>query len=685
MKYVLGLSLVSAVLSTIILPAVSTKADGPAFNFLNGDRELLTGRNETKGETVWKDPVAGNTGDVFDGLVYYHNGVLDTTAINTRIKIVIPVSTTNKTAVLTASISADNAATATDTVVNGNVVGQSGLTVNLVSDADLSFVPGSVRWFPNVGQDGEPVNSVALPAGVNGDDLVSAAGLNIGDIQGCWPFSGYVAFKFKTVAKVVQPSLTLQKTVRNASNNEPQSAENTSAKLNDIVEFNLAVGNNGTIPVDNIFVKDALPVELSFVPGSLAHVAGTVVTPKSDTEANQLFSTGLAMGHPLNPGETHNFRFIAKVSTGVTVEKTVTNTAFVMADAINLSDTATVTLRSVLALRIEKHKGAANTTSGKQATAATIDGRAVLVLNANPGDEIVYSLTTMSVGGVTSKYVVSDDISDILQGADVTKISDSGQINNLIISWPAIDLAENQPLNFTFTVRVKNPLPANPPFDDKLVNVYGDEVHANILRPVPLAPKLKIEKLVRNFTSSETSFADQNEAFAGDILEYRLNFANEGNGATDQIKFSDVLPPNTQYLSGTTLISRNNSSEKTLLDGITGAGINLDQIAAGESGYIKFRVKSSDKIAVGEVLVNTAFLSRGSETISDTARTKIKAAPTQVIPPVEAPKLPQTGPAAGASFAIIFVLGVMFCYAKHRNLLKEQFEVFNLATDVACL
>ena len=90
MKYLLGIAGMAALLSQLILPALGVKADGPRFNFLPGDLEMVRGVNVSNDEAVWKDPVTANAGQIVRGLVYYHNGMVDTVAQNTRVKVTIP-------------------------------------------------------------------------------------------------------------------------------------------------------------------------------------------------------------------------------------------------------------------------------------------------------------------------------------------------------------------------------------------------------------------------------------------------------------------------------------------------------------------------------------------------------------------------------------------------------------------
>lgn len=500
-----GLSafVVTAFLAQAILPATA-QASGPVFNSMNGDKELLRGANVTNAEQTWNDPITGNAGDTFAGLVYYHNGTDNTVAQNTRVKVTIPAQTSGKTADLQAVIRADNASPVSDS-----------LTVNLNSDAKIEFIPGSVVWYPDQNQ--QPGVSAPLPLGQSGDEIVSANGLNLGSINGCWEYAGFVVFKFKTIKS--NPAL--------------------------------------------------------------------IVTSK-----------------------------IAK-----------------------------------------------NLTTGTEGTD----------IKASAGDQIRYTLTTSNTGGSATSVTVSDNVSDILDYADLVSSSENGVFNGSTITWPAVNIDAGATLTKTFTVKVKNPLPTTAQsgyrFDWIMYNVYGNAVYVRLTPPVTEDANLIVDKTVRNFTAGETIFVESNEAYAGDTLEYKIVFRNTGLGNADSVTISDVLPANVSYIVGTTVISQVDSAERSLADGITGNGVTVN-VPAGSYGYIKFKVITSAGIAGGEILINTAHLKYASKDASDTASTKIKV--KSATPIVKGTELPKTGAETlviGAMLAL--AAGIYFIYRERKKRLAQ--------------
>ena len=661
-KYTLGIASLAAIISQLIFPVLSSQASAARFNFMAGDEEMITGTNITQKSTSWGNPITGTASNEFRGMIYYHNGYKDITAENTKIKINIPSSSTNKTIKITGSISADNAETVTSTVVDGKIVGLDGLIVNLDQDVNVEFIPGSVKWFPNAKQyTNTDLALTPLPAGQTGDSIVSANGINLGNINGCWDYAGYVTFGFKTIVKEA-PTLSLTKSVINETKGETAFQKTTNAEVNDTVTYKVESINSGSTSVANAIVKDTLPGSVSFIPNTLVQYKNGSTTPTvlTTAEADQFFGTGLNMG-TLIAGQNIKNTFTFKAKVNQTSSNCLINTALITAASLSASDTAKVCL---IAPNIVKSKSAYNLTKSEPAVIA------------ESGDSIEYTLTTKNTGtAAISNFVIEDDLSTVLNYSEIVSISDGGSIISVsggkTVRWSAVTINPGQTITRKFTVKIVNPLPTTPN-ELKLTNVYGNLVTVLIKKPV-IPPQMSIAKYVRDITSGDSNFVKSNQAYAGDTLEYRINFVNTGVVSADAIKIYDVLPANTQYIVGTTVISRNGGNEQTLPDGITAGGIKLDTVAAGEAGYIKFRVITSTGLAKGETLTNNAYLAFSDKTISDSANTVIVAKGT-----VAAPKtsLPTTGPGnlpGATTFVFTFLAGILFLYARYKNLdIKEN-------------
>jgi uncharacterized repeat protein (TIGR01451 family) len=116
---------------------------------------------------------------------------------------------------------------------------------------------------------------------------------------------------------------------------------------------------------------------------------------------------------------------------------------------------------------------------------------------AAAGDVLLYTLSIANKGAgdavnvpLTGEY--AEDISDILEYADVTDLGD-GILNKESgkISWPATTITAGNTVTKKFTVKIKNPLPATPislsdplSFDYEMHNKYGRTVVVKLPKPV---------------------------------------------------------------------------------------------------------------------------------------------------------------------------------------------------------
>jgi len=113
------------------------------------------------------------------------------------------------------------------------------------------------------------------------------------------------------------------------------------------------------------------------------------------------------------------------------------------------------------------------------------------------GDSITYTLSVKNTAKRELKnYVVKDNISDILDYADVTHLN-GAKLKNTYLLWPGNDPGANQTINRSFTVKIKNPIPSTPVsssdpahFDLIMTNVYGNTV--TIKLPVSMSKGVEL-------------------------------------------------------------------------------------------------------------------------------------------------------------------------------------------------
>lgn len=116
---------------------------------------------------------------------------------------------------------------------------------------------------------------------------------------------------------------------------------------------------------------------------------------------------------------------------------------------------------------------------------------------ANAGDVITYTLYASNGGKATVKaYTFAENLSDVLDYADVTDPHGGSLDASKNIVWPTEDIGGGQTASHQVTVKVKNPIPQTPAsssdpahFDLLMTNVYGNSVNIKL----PAAPAKAVE------------------------------------------------------------------------------------------------------------------------------------------------------------------------------------------------
>ena len=176
------------ILAGVFVPAVFAQA--AFFNTDPSDRTTLRVANATQNPfctSCWNSTVTANAGDIVDFDIYYHN-TSGETAVQTMANSILP-SGSSSSFTVTGSVWAQNAS-----VVSGSTF------VSITSSQSLSFIPGSVRWYPNQSASFSP-----LLNGQSGAEIVTASGLNIGDIAAGWSTQGHIVFGVQVSGVPIPP------------------------------------------------------------------------------------------------------------------------------------------------------------------------------------------------------------------------------------------------------------------------------------------------------------------------------------------------------------------------------------------------------------------------------------------------------------------------------------------------
>lgn len=373
--------------------------DSPRFNFREGDKEMLRMAKPT--DTAWSDPLSAQNGDRVEFLLYYHNGVENTTAHNTKVRVDLPTTESNQFK-MTSFLWSDETPFITDTVVNGQIIGLSGGTINLPTSAKIKYIPGTTKLFAN-----RSTTGVALP-----DGITTSGGINIGDIQGCWQYSGLVGFAAQIFGNT---QLTLAKTV---AKSDLVWQEQVPAMPNETVNFRMIVKNSGDLKAVNASLKDQLPTYLNYVSGStfadLNNTGSFIKLP--DT----LTTSGVGLGTLTNDANKQVIvKFQAKVDGNIPAgsQLLVNWASLFLGGVFQTKDSASVAVNTSSAISLEKTVFDATSRSWAKSTTGTL------------GDIKSFSVIVKNTGSRPLNNVVIRDILPIF-----TSLSGDVKLNGRILS-----------------------------------------------------------------------------------------------------------------------------------------------------------------------------------------------------------------------------------------------------------
>ena len=382
--------------TAVITPTIADEANSgtPRFNFLQNDLEMLTAANYTKGQPNWADPVTGqykaDAGDEVVFRFYFHNGMENTTAHNVILKAALPTGFSTQARVAS-TLDSDETSPITDTVVDGRIVGYANgySEIDLASACRLEYVPGSTKiWRENPDQWG-----ISLP-----DGITSGAGLNIGSVQGCWQYSGYVTFK----AVVKSPAeISIDKYVAYPGTTTwSKSLDNV--KENETIAYRIRVENDGQSAAPNVLVKDMLPSNVTYIPGTTTFF-GPDTPPNGYIMQDGITGNGMIV-EVIRPGHDNaiSFVFQAKIGRNLPYNSQGTwegvNAGTATYNSRTVRSQATVTVTGAASIRVEK-------TVWETSSSQWVETNHVKL-----GDTITYRIIVTNTGDRDHNNLVVNDV-----------------------------------------------------------------------------------------------------------------------------------------------------------------------------------------------------------------------------------------------------------------------------------
>lgn len=144
---------------------------------------------------------------------------------------------------------------------------------------------------------------------------------------------------------------------------------------------------------------------------------------------------------------------------------------------------------------LKMHKTASNQTQNIEKADGTI---------AKANDIIEYTLTTTNEGNqAVQDFIVEENMSDVLEYADIVNLHGGDMDDNHVVSWPKQTIAANASLTKKISVKIKDPIPQTPisssdpgSFDMNMANVYyGNTVNIKLPPNITKTTELAVQTL----------------------------------------------------------------------------------------------------------------------------------------------------------------------------------------------
>lgn len=278
-----------------MLPISSLSAANVRFEMSMG------AANVTAGHTTYKEKVTAKYDEVVKVQVYYHNMEDENSgkiANDIRLKLDVP-TTPGKNQVVRGTISSPDINTVQDTV-----------TIELDrDDAYLEYIPGSAIWKHNKGTN-ENVQDVEEK--ISDEVVYGGQGVILEDAKPCWNFDATVTI----LMRVRVPGISIQKMVRVKGTTEWKT-QNT-AKPNDVLEYQIVYKNMGNTTHKNVVVRDNLPPNMTYVPGT-TYLANATNPQGVKYNSDNIALGGIVIGN-YSPGANAFVKFEVKLPENGKVE-----------------------------------------------------------------------------------------------------------------------------------------------------------------------------------------------------------------------------------------------------------------------------------------------------------------------------------------------------------------------------
>ncbi len=373
-----------------------------------------------------------------------------------------------------------------------------------------------------------------------------------------------------------------------------KTVDQTSAAPDDLLVYTITLRNTGNAVASGARITDTLPANVSWdgwVSQNGAVLNGSTITWQGNVA----------------PGANQVVAFRVRVNSPLDNNTVIANSATV-SDGVAGHTPFTITSPDTVI-----HSAPDLTTSLKT----------VNLLDAAPGDELLYTITLANTGDmVAHNAIVLDEIpaNTVISGnptASSGSVLYQGAPYNRI-RWTG-DVTPGTEVVITFRVQVNSPLNNG----TQITNfaTMDDQVHQAFDTNTVVTT---IHSAVNLTTSSKT--VDIAEAVPGQTLHYIITLRNTGNMNAGGARITDTIPANTTYVAGTLSASSGVPVWDTVNRRITWSG----EVPTNRNVTIEYYVTINSPLNDGTVITNTATMADGLNPAFETApatQTLVRSAP----------------------------------------------------------
>ncbi|HRY60462.1 MAG TPA: hypothetical protein P5096_03710 [Patescibacteria group bacterium] len=401
-----------------------------------------------------------------------------------------------------------------------------------------------------------------------------------------------------------QPQVYLASSLYNLTKGETAYNPSVNASAGDELIYRMTITNRGSSAATILHARAIMPAGIEYVPGfAKLYYEDATGTDQVIPIADAINGAGNGVILPDLAG-AHWFYLTYKVKvSGNTAAGTYAADNQVIGSGISLSDNnGLIAVGTTINTNVTLASSLYNLTKGDKAYTQSV--------NANPGDELIYRMTITNRGSSAATILHARAImpagieyvpgfaklyyEDATGTDQVIPIADAinGAGNGVILP----DLAGAHWFYLTYKVKVSGNTAAGTYAADNQVIGSGISLSDNngiiTVSGEPTAAKnLFVNATAYNSTAAKSiGFNNVVSANRGDVIKFHVDFANVGNAELANVKLTNALPKNMEFVAGSVKVVLSGNTTSTA-DSSFSNGISLGDLSVGATGYYEFSAK----------------------------------------------------------------------------------------------